>query len=95
MTRPHFCAVCACSVPTAASMSRRGPFWLCALCAAAPVTPCGDGGHAWRGAIDDQGSAVAQRTSVWGCLQCGAILQHQAIKTDVVEAAPETGYIDC
>ena len=91
MSRPSFCAHCGTAVPADAMMPRLGAWWLCRACPAAalPVTPCGEYQHDYAGAVDDHGAVL------WCCRRCGAVLQHQAISTEVVQAPQESGYIDC
>ena len=85
MIRPTVCQLCHTARPT----TRLGAFWSCAACCGDRIVFCAEGQHDYGGAVDTHGTAV------WCCRRrsCGAILGHQAISTERVEAAPETGEI--
>ncbi len=87
MTPPTFCELCHTAKPT----THLGAYWACNACCGDRIVFCAEGAHDYGGAVDTQGSAV------WSCRRvgCGAILHHQALSTERVEAAPETGYLDC
>ena len=79
---PGYCQLCCAARPT----TRLGAYHACAACCGDRIVFCAEGQHDYGGAVDTHGS------NVWCCrrYQCGAILHHQAISTDRVEAAPET-----
>jgi ribosomal protein L37AE/L43A len=89
MPSPLACQLCGVLTPQHIEMHRIGVFWVCDNCASHFQSRCDDLPHTWQGGQDDHGSLL------WCCTICGAVLMHQAISTDVVEAPQETGYIDC
>ena len=79
MICPAFCQLCHIARPT----TRLGAYWTCAACCGDRIVFCAEGQHDYGGAVDTQGS------NVWCCRrsQCGAILHHQVLSTERVEAS--------